>query len=175
MQEGKMKNCKGYLKSVSVVMMAALFMVAAMGELSSSYARSKKFGSLKFNSSIISKFGSSVPLPTNMDVYFSGPADRPFAVIGIIKGTPFDPNIWQPISMDAENIGKWRQMIERYNDMLANPYFGYDILDPSGKVVGKWLSYQRETVIKMTKDNKLTIYTPEGSFARGSDPQRTGP
>jgi hypothetical protein len=174
-KEASMKNCKGYLKSVSMVLMAALFMVAAMGELSSSYARSKKFGSLKFNSSIISKFGSSVPLPTNMDVYFSGPADRPFAVIGIIKGTPFDPNIWQPISMDAENIGKWRQMIERYNDMLANPYFGYDILDPSGKVVGKWLSYQRETVIKMTKDNKLTIYTPEGSFARGSDPQRTGP
>ena len=170
-----MKNCKGYLKSVGVVMMAALFMVAVMGELSSSYARSKKFGSLKFNAAIIAKFGSSVPLPTNLDVYFSGPADRPFAVIGIIKGTPFDPNIWQPISVDAENIGKWRQMIERYNDMLANPYFGYDILDPSGKVVGKWLSYQRDTVIKMTKDNKLTVYTPEGSFARGSDPQRTGP
>jgi hypothetical protein len=174
-KEASMKNCTGYLKSVSMVLMAALFMVAAMGELSSSYARSKKFGSLKFNSSIISKFGSSVPLPTNMDVYFSGPADRPFAVIGIIKGTPFDPNIWQPISMDAENIGKWRQMIERYNDMLANPYFGYDILDPSGKVVGKWLSYQRDTVIKMTKDNKLTVYTPDGSFARGSDPQRIGP
>ena len=169
-----MKNSKEYLKSVSMVMMAALFMVAVMGVFSDLYAKGKR-GKLKFNSSIISKFGSSVPLPTNMDVYFSGPADRPFAVIGIIKGTPFDPNIWRPIAMDAENIGKWRYMIENYNDMLDNPYFGYDILDPSGKVVGKWISYQRSTVVKMTKDNKITVYTPDGSFMRGSDPQRMGP
>jgi hypothetical protein len=174
-EEASMKNCKGYLKSVGVVMMAALFMVAAMGELSNSYAKGKKRGSLKYNPAIIAKFGSSAKLPDNMDIYFSGPADRPFAVIGIIKGTPFDPNIWRPISIEAENIGKWRHMIENYNDMLANPYFGYDILDPNGKVVGRWLSYQRNTVIKMTKDNKLTVYTPDGSFMRGSDPQRIGP
>ncbi|MBE9521434.1 MAG: hypothetical protein IME97_09900 [Proteobacteria bacterium] len=169
-----MKNCKWYLKSIGMVV-AVFLIVAAMGEFSNSYARSKKFGSLKFNAAIISGFGSSAPLPTNMDVYFSGPADRPFAVIGIIKGTPFDPNIWRPISIDAENIGKWRHMIENYNDMLANPYFGYDILDPNGKVIGKWLSYQRNTVIKMTKGNKITVYTPDGSFMRGSDPQRIGP
>ena len=170
-----MKKCKGYLKSFGVVMLAALYLVAFMGLFGNAFAKGKKYGKLKYNPSIVAKFGSSVELPTNMDVYFSGPADRPFAVIGIIKGTPFDPNIWQHISMDAENIGKWRHMIENYNDMLANPYFGYDILDPSGKVVGKWLSYQRNTVIKMTKDNKLTVYTPDGSFMRGSDPQRIGP
>ncbi len=170
-----MKNCKGYLISVCVVIMSALFIVAAMGEFSDSYARSKKFGSLKFNAAIISTFGSSVPLPTNMDIYFSGPADRPFAVIGIYKDVAFDPNIWRPISMEAENIGKWRHMIENYNDMLANPYFGYDILDPDGKVVGKWLSYQRSTVVKMTKDNKITVYTPDAGTRWGDDPQRMGP
>ena len=170
-----MKNCKGYLKSVSMVLVAALFMVAAMGVFSNSYAKDKKFGSLKFNPQIIHKFGSSMELPKDLDIYFSGPADRPFAVIGMYKDVPFDPNVWRPISMDAENIDKWRYMIENYNDMLDNPYFGYDILDPSGKVVGKWLSYQRSTVIKMTKDNKLTVYTPDGSFARGRDPQRMGP
>jgi hypothetical protein len=169
-----MKNCKGYLKSVSVVIMAALFMVAVMGVFSDLYAKGKR-GSLKFNSAIIAKFGSSVPLPTNMDIYFSGPADRPFAVIGIIKGIPFDPNIWRPISIEAENIAKWRHMIENYNDMLAQPYFGYDILDPDGKVVGKWLSFQRRTVIKMTKDNKLTVYTPDAGTRWGDDPQRMGP
>ena len=170
-----MKNCKGYLKSVGVVMMAALFLFAVMGLFTNAFAKGKKYGSLKYNAAIVAKFGSSVPLPDNLNIYFSGPADRPFAVIGIIKGTPFDPNIWRHISMAAENIDKWRYMIENYNDMLDNPYFGYDILDPAGKVVGKWLSYQRNTVIKMTKDNKLTVYTPEGSFARGSDPQRMGP
>lgn len=172
-----MKNSKRRMKTVGVVIMAAFLIVAALGGLSNSYAKGKgkKYGSLKFNPQIIHKFGSSAELPKNLDVYFSGPADRPFAVIGIIKGTPFDPNIWRPISIDAENIGKWRHMIENYNDMLANPYFGYDILDPSGKVVGKWLSYQRSTVIKMTKDNKITVYPPDGSFMRGSDPQRIGP
>ena len=170
-----MKNCKDYLKSVGVVMMAAFFLFAVLGLFANAFAKGKKYGSLKYNAGIVVKFGSSLPLPDNLDIYFSGPADRPFAVIGIIKGTPFDPNIWRHISMDAENIDKWRYMIENYNDMLDNPYFGYDILDPAGKVVGKWLSYQRSTVIKMTKDNKLTVYTPDGSFARGSDPQRIGP
>jgi hypothetical protein len=175
MEETNMKNAKRYLRSVGLMIMAALFLVAVTGGLSNSYAKGKKYGSLKYNAAIISKFGSSVPLPTDMDIYFSGPADRPFAVIGIYKDVNFDPNIWRPISTEAENIGKWRHMIENYNDMLDNPYFGYDILDPAGKVIGKWISYQRSTVVKMEKGNKITVYTPDGSFARGSDPQRMGP
>ena len=168
-----MKNAKRYLRSVGLMIMAAFFLVAVTGVFSNSYAGSK-YGKLKYNPSIIHKFGSSAELPKDMDIYFSGPADRPFAVIGIYKGVNFDPNIWQPISIDAENIGKWRDMIENYNDMLDSPYFGYDILDPNGKVIGKWLSYQRRTVVKMEKGNKITVYTPDGSFARGSDPQRMG-
>ena len=169
-----MKTSINYFKRPVIIIVIAFFVLAVMGVFSDSYAkRSKKFGSLKFNSAVISKFGSSVPLPTNLDVYFSGPADRPYAVIGIIKGTPFDPNIWQSISMDEENIGKWRYMIENFNDLLANPYFGYDMLDPDGKVFGKWLSFERRTTIKMTKDNKITVYTPDVQW-RG-DPQRLGP
>ena len=84
MEESNMKKSIGYLKSVGVVVMSAFLIVAVMGVFSNSYAKGKR-GSLKFNAAIIAKFGSSVPLPTNMDVYFSGPADRPFAVIGIIK------------------------------------------------------------------------------------------
>ena len=170
-----MKNCKRYLRSISVVIMTAFFMVAVMGEFSNVSAKSKKYGQLKYNPSIIHKFGSSMELPKDMDVYFSGPADRPYAVIGIYKDVNFDPNIWRPISLDAENIGKWRYMIENYNDMLANPYFGYDILDPAGKVIGKWISYQRSTVVKMTKGNKITVFTPDGPVRVDDDPQRMGP
>jgi hypothetical protein len=173
MEETNMKNCKRCFGTTGVVIMAALFLIAVMGVFSNSYAGSK-YGKLKYNPSIIHKFGSSMELPKDMDIYFSGPADRPFAVIGIYKGVNFDPNIWQHISTDAENIGKWRYMIENYNDMLDSPYFGYDILDPNGKVIGKWLSYIRHTVIKMEKGNKITVYTPDGSFARDSDPQRMG-
>jgi hypothetical protein len=107
------------------------------------------------------KFGKSVKIPENLDVYFYGPADRPYAVIGIIKGTPFDPVMWEPISSDAENILKWRYLVESYNDMLRNPYWGYDLFDPNGKLFGHWLSYERRTVIKMSKDNKLQVYTPD--------------
>ena len=157
-----MKNVKIYLAMTGKVMIAALFLVAVMGVFSDSYAKGKH-GSMKYNAAIIPKFGSSVPLPENMDIYFYGPADRPYAVIGIIKGTPFDSVMWQPIAMEAENIGKWRYLVENYNDMLSNPYWGYDMLDPDGKVFGKWLSYERRTVIKMTKDNKLIVYTPDES------------
>ena len=156
-----MKSTNSYLAKVSAVILTSLFFLAVMGAFSDTYAKRKNRGSLKYNSAILSKFGSSVPLPTNMDVYFYGPADRPDAVIGIIKGTPFDPNIWRPIAMEAEEIGKWRVMIEQYNDLLMDPYWSYDMLDPDGKVFGKWISHVRRTTIKMTKDNKITVYTPD--------------
>jgi hypothetical protein len=160
MEVADMKNLKSNLALIGQVMVLVFFLVAIMGVFSNSYAKGEH-GSLKYNSAIIATFGSSVPLPTNMDVYFSGPADRPDAVIGIIKGTAFDPNIWRPISMEAENIGKWRYMIENYNDLLMDHYWSYDMLDPDGKVFGKWISHIRRTVIKMTKDNKITVYTPD--------------
>jgi hypothetical protein len=159
-----MRNLRAHLLLVGRVLTAVVFLIAVMGVFSNSYAKGK-YGKLQYNPEVIPKFASSAPLPTNMDIYFSGPADRPFAMIGIIKGTPFDPNIWRPI--------KWRQMIHDYNDMLANPYFGYDMLAPDGKVFGKWISYERRTTIKMTRDNKITVYTPDVPL-RG-DPQRIGP
>jgi hypothetical protein len=159
MDVANMKNFKNNLALIVKVIIAVFFLVAVMGVFSDSYAKGEH-GSLQYNSAIIATFGSSVPLPTNMDIYFSGPADRPDAVVGIIKGTAFDPNIWRPISMEAENIGQWRYMIENYNDLLMDPYWSYDMLDPDGKVFGKWISHVRRTVIKMTKDNKITVYTP---------------
>ena len=65
------------------------------------------------------------------------------------------------IEVDAENILKWRHLIENNNDLLRNPYWGYEMLDPDGKLFGYWLSYERRTVIKMSKDNKLQVYTPD--------------
>jgi hypothetical protein len=46
------------------------------------------------------------------------------------------------------------------------------MLDPDGKVFGKWLSFKRRTVIKMSKDNNITVYTPDIDV-RG-DPYRMG-
>ena len=164
---------KSHLALIGKAMAAFFFLIAVMGIFSNSYAKGK-YGRLRFNPEIIPTFASSAPLPTNMDIYFSGPADRPYAMIGIIKGVAFDPNIWQPISEEAENINKWRQMVHDYNDMLARPYFGYDILDPDGKIIGKWISYQRDTVVKMTKDDKITVYTPDGPVRISDEPQRIG-
>jgi hypothetical protein len=153
-----MNDMKTRLAVVGRVLTAVVFLIAILGLFSNSYAKSKKFGKLQYNPEVIPRFASTEPMPKNMDIYFSGPADRPFAMIGIIKG----------------NIGKWRQMIHDYNDMLANPYFGYDMLDPDGKVFGKWISYERRTTIKMTRDNKLTVYTPDGPIRLDDDPQRIG-
>jgi len=139
-----MKNMRMHLVLVGKFMTGVVFLIAVMGIFSSSYAKDK-FGRLKYNPEVIPRFASSAPLPENINIFFSGPADRPFAMIGIIKGTPFDPNIWRPISEDAENIAKWRKMIHDYNDMLASPYFGYDTLDPNCKVFGKWISFERRT------------------------------
>ena len=162
-----MKNGKSYFTVVGTVFLTSLFILAVMGTFSNSYAKGKH-GSMKYNSAIIPKFGSSATLPDNLDVYFYGPADRPDAVIGIIKGTPFDSETWRPIAHEAEQIGKWRYLIETYNDMLSDPYWSYDLLDPDGKVFGKWLSYVRRTVIKMTKDNKISVYPPDTSIRMDS-------
>ena len=155
-----MKNEKSLFTVVGAVILTSLFFLAVMGTFSNSYAKGKH-GSMKFNSAIITKFGSSATLPENLDVYFTGPADRPDAVIGIFKGTPFDSEGWRPIAHEAEQIGKWRYLIETYNDMLTDPYWSYDLLDPDGKLFGRWISYARRTVIKMTKDNKISVYPPD--------------
>lgn len=170
-----MKHMRCRITLSGTTMAAIILLVSVLGIFAESYAKDKKFGELKYNPNVVPTFGSAAPLPKDMDIYFSGPADRPYAVIGIKKDVPFDPNIWQAISEDAENIEKWRHMIQNYNDMLARPYFGYDILDPDGNVIGKWLSYERDTVVKMTKDNKITVYTPMGPRRFGDDPQRIGP
>lgn len=167
-----MKNSRLILVLFCKVLTAFFVLVIILGISSNSQAK-EEFGRLKYNPEIIPKFASYAPLPKDIEIYFSGPADRPYAVIGIAKDVPFDPNIWRPIAEEAENIQKWRRMIADYNDMLANPYFGYDMLDPEGKVFGKWISFERRTTIKKNKDGKLTVYTPDVPF-RG-DPQRIGP
>ena len=167
-----MKNEKNLFTVVGAVILTSLFFLAVMGTFSDSYAKSKKHGSMKYNSAIITKFCSSVPLPDNLDVYFYGPADRPDAVIGIIKGTPFDSETWRPIAQEAEEIGKWRYLIENYNDMLNDPYWGYDLYDPDGKLFGKWISYDRRTVVKRTKDNKIAVYPPDAELRMD---RRSGP
>ena len=166
-----MQNGKSYFTVVGTVFLASLFFLAVMGTFSNSYAKGKH-GSMKYNSAIITKFGSSATLPDNLDVYFYGPADRPDAVIGIIKGTPFDSEGWRPIAHEAEQIGKWRYLIETYNDLLSDPYWGYDLYGPDGKIFGKWISYVRRTVVKMTKDNKISVYPPDVSIRMD---RRSGP
>lgn len=166
-----MKVIQTHPATTGRILITVFVLAAVMFLYSNSYAKGK-YGKLQYNPEVIPKFASSAPMPADMDIYFSGPADRPYAMIGVIKGTPFDPQIWQPISEEAENINKWRQMIRDYNDMLADPYFGYDMIDPQGKIFGKWLSFERRTTIKMTKDGKITVYTPDVPF-RG-DPQRFG-
>ena len=69
-----------------------------MGAFSSASAGDKEFGRLRYNPEIIPKFASYAPLPEDINIYFSGPADRPYVVIGIAKEVSFDPNIWRPIS-----------------------------------------------------------------------------
>jgi len=166
-----MKNEKSFFTVVGAVILTSLFFLAVMGTFSESYAKGKH-GSMKYNSAIITKFGSSVKIPDNLDVYFYGPADRPDAVIGIIKGTPFDSEGWRPIAHEAEQIGKWRYLIETYNDLLSDPYWGYDLYGPDGKIFGKWISYVRRTVVKMTKDNKISVYPPDVSIRMD---RRSGP
>jgi hypothetical protein len=166
-----MKNEKSLFTVVGAVILTSLFILAVIGTFSNSYAKGKH-GSMKFNSAIITKFGSSATLPENLDVYFYGPADRPDAVIGIIKGTPFDSEGWRPIALEAEQIGKWRYLIETNNDLLTDPYWSYDLYGPDGKLFGKWISYVRRTVIKTTKDNKISVYPPDVSIRMD---RRSGP
>ena len=79
-----MKNMKSYLATGSAIFFTSLFLLAVMGSFSDSYAKGEH-GSMKYNATVITKFGSSSPLPDNLDVYFSGPADRPDAVSGLLK------------------------------------------------------------------------------------------
>ena len=78
-----MKNMRTHLVLVGRALTAVVFLIAVMGVFSNSYAKDK-FGRLKYNPEVIPRFASSAPLPENINIFFSGPADRPFARIGFI-------------------------------------------------------------------------------------------
>lgn len=93
--------------------------------------------------------------------YYSGPESRPRAIVAISKDVSFEQDLWNAVEPSEDLLDRWNLHINnRYQE--SNFYFGAYILDPVGRRVGLWYSYETlPTIIWSEEDKKVTIYTPD--------------
>lgn len=105
--------------------------------------------------------------------YTSGGYDAPDAILAIHKDYTLDStaSFWVPIpNVDSGQMRRWIDTIAPEQNYQAG-YFAAYILDPNGKRVGAWYSFEPHTTVKFLEENKIQVYTPspdlDMNFGRG--------
>ena len=108
-------------------------------------------GGLKSNKVLLSQSDSQT-LPTQLNYYYCGRANLPYAVVGIDRSWNFDGKFW----IKAKDMAHVYYLINHLSDL--NPHVGKvmasDILGPGGDHLGIWFSRYHHTPIKVDKENK---------------------
>ena len=97
--------------------------------------------------------------------YESGGYRAPNAILLIHKDFELDNSaqLWRPVpDIDSSKIKYWLSAIhnERYLNRPSRYYAAY-ILNPDGKRVGVWYSYEPLVTAKFPEGNKIVVYTPD--------------
>ena len=97
--------------------------------------------------------------------YTTGGYDAPNAILAIHRDYELDNpgNLWISIpNVDSTQMRKWIDFLAPEQEYrYSNAYFASYILDPNGKRVGVWYSYDNFATVKFLEGNKIQVYTPE--------------
>lgn len=98
---------------------------------------------------------------TEYNYYYSGSESQPRAIVATSKDISFKQGLWNAVAPTEKLLERWNLHIDnRYRE--SNFYYGAYILDPKGKRVGLWYSYDTQpTIIWSEEGKKVTIYTPD--------------
>lgn len=95
--------------------------------------------------------------------YTTGGYDRPDAILALHKQFVLDNSdtYWRYIpNVDTAQMRKWIDTIAPEQN-YKSAYFAAYILDPNGKKVGAWFSYEAFPTIKFLEGNFIQVYTPD--------------
>ena len=97
--------------------------------------------------------------------YTTGGYDAPNAILAIHRDYELDNpgDLWVAVpNVDSTQMRKWIDFLAPEQEYrYSNAYFAAYILDPNGKRVGAWYSYDNIATVKFLEENKIQVYTPE--------------
>ena len=137
-------------------------LVLILCTLSGCSALSGPYGSIVPDGAAHKAFNAFV-LDPNVNYYYSGPDIYPNAVMGLDKAYVLDNDLWKPLEPNPKAFKKMIQDMQYKAQSHGTLQHGFVIKDPQGKPIGVWYSILsiKTMVVKMGKENKVSIYTPE--------------
>lgn len=117
------------------------------------------YGSIRPNGKVTESFESYKEKP-DLIYYFSGAETAPTAIIGVDKRLTLDSQLWKRIDVTTEKLETLVRNMKTKVSVRDETLHGFDILDNRGMYMGEWFSILGvHGVVKMGKDNKVTIHT----------------
>jgi hypothetical protein len=110
--------------------------------------------------------------------YFTGPAGRPDAIMGIRNEYSLETTQWTQFSPSDDAIKEAVESINFYHHggMRFYPY-GFYILDPNGNRLGIWYSIWDWTTVIIKENMHIEVFPPDRKdpFGNGDKPEKMKP
>ena len=124
---------------------------------------SPNYGKIPSSHEISKMFDSYQVLSDHM-YYYSGLQGVPDAIIGIHVNYSLNTRVWRQVDLSTSLLKKWVYRMSYVH--LVTPR-GAWILGPEGNRIGIWYSAQRQTSVRLGKDNHVVIVPPLPPELRG--------
>ena len=128
-----------------------------------SCATSNNYGKLQPSHDITRLFDKA-QLLSDHTYYFSGLQGVPDAIIGIHPQYKLRAKVWQQVDLTRFTLKRWTFRMNYVH--LVRPQ-GAWILGPDGDRLGIWFSAQRETSIRLDRENRLVVAPPPPPELKG--------
>ena len=99
--------------------------------------------------------------------YYSGPEQRPSAVMAIDSGYTVVAEFWKPVGREGKDLSEWLLNAANWKGVeQRSTKTGAEILNPEGKQIGIFFSKYDNLVTKFQSDTIIQVYPP--SYRAGS-------
>ena len=156
-----MKSINQHIRKLTVsgIILTASILFSACAVNMASYGRNQ------VSSEARQTFESYQVLP-DYNYYYIGSNVHPDALIAVDKSyTLASEGIWIKLELGKKEI---KFMVDTIQRNVSNPPYGYNILDPKGKLIGFYYSRWDAWPVKMEGENKVWIYPPDKKESIGS-------
>jgi hypothetical protein len=160
------KDITPRVSSPAVLIVLLAFVVGCAG--------SGNYGRLQRSRDVDQIFRTYRVLPDHL-YYFTGPAGRPDAIMGIRNEYTLETTQWTQFSPSGDTLRKAVDSINFYHHTGVHYFpYGFFIVDPEGSRLGIWYSIWDWTTVIVKDDNRIEVFPPakKDPFGNGDKPER---
>ena len=138
-------------------------LIMVMGAIVLYGCGSTNYGSLQSSPEASQLFDDNELIP-DYRYYYCGFQRIPYGIIGIDNNLTLRSSHWKPFELNPTVL---KQLSYRMDHVYSLNPRGAWILDHNGNRIGIWYSSQNSTTVKIEKDNRVVVLTPEPPDLRG--------